>query len=131
MSDEQPDLAEIRRQIAAASALQSQANKPPAPYVPKLPQASQEPAAPAKPKPAKPVRPPKFVCKDCLSTFDQPKRSTPGSFLLELGLWVMFCFPGLLYSIWRLTTSIKSCPVCGSASFIPTSTPAGRKLLSE
>lgn len=31
------------------------------------------------------------------------KTVTPGSFAMELFLWLLFLLPGFIYSIWRLT----------------------------
>jgi len=42
----------------------------------------------------------------------QHKNITKGSFIIELGLWLVFLFPGIIYSIWRLTSKYKGCPKC-------------------
>jgi hypothetical protein len=70
-----------------------------------------------------------FICIVCGSTFDYAKRITEGSFLIEVVLWLFFLIPGLIYSIWRLTSRHDACPACGSGNFVPTDTPVGRKLL--
>ncbi|HEV2348917.1 MAG TPA: hypothetical protein VG028_03620 [Terriglobia bacterium] len=44
---------------------------------------------------------------------------TPGSFAIEIVLWLCFLFPGLIYSIWRLTARHETCPKCGEKSLIP------------
>jgi hypothetical protein len=43
------------------------------------------------------------------------KIKAKGSFLMELVLWLLFCFPGIIYSVWRLTTKAEVCGHCGSA----------------
>lgn len=58
------------------------------------------------------------LCRRC-EQVSIPKRYTPGSFWLELALWIFFCVPGLIYSIWRLTARKYVCPVCGSDELIP------------
>jgi len=48
-----------------------------------------------------------------------PKIVTPGSFAIEVVLWLFFLLPGLIYSIWRLSARHKACPKCGEKSPIP------------
>ena len=69
----------------------------------------------------------KMICTVCGSS-EKPKVSTPGSFFIELVLWLAFIVPGLLYSIWRLSKRHKVCAVCGSALLVPVSSPVGRSL---
>jgi hypothetical protein len=40
------------------------------------------------------------------------KYITKGSVAVELVLWLLFLFPGLVYSIWRLSTKKWVCPEC-------------------
>ena len=40
------------------------------------------------------------------------KHITKGSVAVELVLWLLFMFPGLVYSIWRLSTKKWVCPEC-------------------
>jgi len=35
---------------------------------------------------------------------------TKGHFALEFVLWLCFLVPGIIYSIWRLTTRRETCP---------------------
>jgi hypothetical protein len=93
-----------------------------------------------------------YICTSC-GYVGYPKRLTKGSFWLELFLWLIFVFPvlvyisllstgfvietfpwifalpGLLYSIWRLTSRYDACPKCKNASTIPLDTPIGQELL--
>lgn len=49
------------------------------------------------------------------------KTLTKGSFWLEIVLWLMFIWPGIIYSIWRLTTRQEVCGNCGNeGTLIPT-----------
>lgn len=41
-----------------------------------------------------------------------PKIETPGSFLIEVVLWLCFVVPGLVYSLWRLDKRHPVCPRC-------------------
>ena len=40
------------------------------------------------------------------------KHITKGSVAVELALWLLFMFPGFVYSIWRLSTKKWVCPEC-------------------
>lgn len=71
-----------------------------------------------------------MVCTIC-GFVGKPKNKTQGSFLLEIFLWLCAILPGLLYSIWRLTSKKKICPVCGNPTMIPTNTPRGALLLKQ
>ncbi len=52
-----------------------------------------------------------------------------GSFLVELALWLFFLLPGLIYTIWRLTTKREGCSHCGAADVVPVDSPVGRQLV--
>ena len=71
-----------------------------------------------------------FICTTC-GYVGYPEKSVKGTFLIELVLWLLFLIPGLIYSIWRLTTKQDVCPSCGNPTMIPTDTPIGQKLLSH
>ena len=60
------------------------------------------------------------VCTRC-GTVGQP--AVRGSFAIELVLWLLFCAPGIIYTIWRLA-SPKVCKACGGP-VIPVDSPAG------
>lgn len=70
-----------------------------------------------------------MLCPNC-GTQGWPKRKTQGSFLVELLLWLFFIIPGLIYSIWRLTTRSKVCPQCGAPNMIPLNSPAALQILN-
>jgi hypothetical protein len=71
-----------------------------------------------------------FICASCHSV-GKPKSVVQGSILIELVLWLCFLLPGLIYSIWRLSSKKQACPVCGSAEMIPTDSPRGQELMSQ
>lgn len=52
------------------------------------------------------------------------KQHTRGSILIEIILWMMFLVPGLIYSIWRMTTRKNVCSACGADTLIPIESPA-------
>ena len=70
-----------------------------------------------------------MYCQHC-GTVGQPKTRVKGSFLIELVLWLCFIVPGLIYSIWRLTTKEKVCPKCGMPNMIPADSPKASAALS-
>jgi hypothetical protein len=53
-----------------------------------------------------------------------PKTVTKGSIGIEVILWLCFLIPGVLYSIWRLTTKTEACTGCGGTTLIPCDSPA-------
>ncbi len=69
-----------------------------------------------------------YVCTAC-GHIANPRRITKGSLLIEIALWFFLIIPGLIYSLWRLTSRHSACPVCGSSATIPIDTPKGRELL--
>lgn len=40
------------------------------------------------------------------------KYITKGSFAVEVVLWLLFLLPGIVYSVWRLSSRICTCPRC-------------------
>lgn len=64
-------------------------------------------------------------CMACGSEAD-PITKTKGSILIEIVLWPCFIVPGLIYSLWRITSRQPVCAVCGAANLIPTDSPAAR-----
>jgi len=71
-----------------------------------------------------------MICQTC-GTRGEPKTVTRGSIWIEIVLWLCLIVPGLIYSIWRLTTKQKACPSCGQVSMIPVNTPVGRTLVEK
>lgn len=63
-----------------------------------------------------------LFCTSC-GIVAPPKTYTKGSIVLEIALWLLFCGPGLIYSIWRLTSRYKGCSSCGAANMIPPNSP--------
>lgn len=89
--------------------------------------------APAAPPPAK--RPAsqagRSICGNC-GSIGTPKKTAPGSFLVELALWLCFLVPGIIYSLWRVSTKQPACRSCGALhSMVPLHSPRGRQLAAE
>lgn len=71
-----------------------------------------------------------LICKECGST-EGYKYFTPGSIFIEIILWLCFIIPGLIYTIWRLSSRHKVCKICDSRKLIPVNSPAGRDLINQ
>jgi hypothetical protein len=70
------------------------------------------------------------ICLQC-GYVGSSKRITKGSILIEIVLWLAFIIPGILYSLWRLTTRYDACPSCNAPNMIPVNSPKGRELLAQ
>jgi hypothetical protein len=71
-----------------------------------------------------------LICAACGSR-GTPKTQTKGSIWLEIALWICFLVPGLIYSIWRLTTRQQVCAECGTPGMISVNSPRGRHLAAQ
>lgn len=69
------------------------------------------------------------ICTVCGSS-GQAKTVTRGNMLIELALWLFFLVPGLIYSVWRLSSRYKACAACGNKNIVPVDSPIGKKLAS-
>ena len=70
------------------------------------------------------------VCTNC-GYIGRPVWITKGSFGLEVLLWLVFLVPGLLYSVWRVSSRYAGCPKCKASNMIPGDSPVARKFLSR
>ena len=71
-----------------------------------------------------------MLCSQC-GTAGDTKTQTKGSILIEIVLWCCFLIPGLIYSVWRLSSRGTVCGACGGASLIPANSPVGRQLAAK
>lgn len=71
-----------------------------------------------------------YICTSCGYVGDL-RSVTKGSFLIELVLWLFFLIPGLIYTLWRLTSKHYACPKCGNQTMIPIDTPRGVELVKS
>lgn len=78
------------------------------------------------------------VCPNCGSV-GYPKNRVPGSFVVELLLWIItigIAFAGfwpalvaaLAYSMWRIVARQKVCRECGEKGLVPINSPRGKEL---
>lgn len=67
----------------------------------------------------------KYTCALCKKSFDKPKVYYLGSFVLELGVYILAVFGALFFGLWvliipivysfiRLCSRKKGCPFCKS-----------------
>lgn len=90
---------------------------------------------------AKPVQ---KACSSC-GTVGLPVRYVPGSFLIEVGLFIMCCIVTaiagkggivlfgipVIYSVWRLVKAGDACPACKSLAVVPLDTPVGQQIAAR
>lgn len=69
-----------------------------------------------------------LYCPSCGTTSDGTTH-TRGSIFIELALWLCFLLPGLVYSVWRLSSRQQVCPCCRNPGLIPITSPKARKEL--
>lgn len=70
----------------------------------------------------------RYVCTSCRSLVSG-RRVNAGSGLVEIVCWLILCFPGLIYSVWRRACKRHICERCGHATLIPESSPAAAQIL--
>lgn len=70
------------------------------------------------------------ICTQC-GRQGRAKTITKGSIFIELVLWICFLIPGLIYSIWRLSSRTKACPDCKTPTMISVNSPRGKLLVDE
>ena len=71
-----------------------------------------------------------MVCPSC-GTRGQPSSEVRGSFAIEIVLWLMFIIPGIIYSLWRVSTRTAVCPACKQPGMIPANSPNGQRLIKQ
>lgn len=71
-----------------------------------------------------------MLCPNC-GTKGIQKSITKGSIFIELILWLLFIVPGLIYSLWRLASRYKACPVCKQPGMIPLNSPRAQQILAN
>jgi hypothetical protein len=69
-----------------------------------------------------------WYCQHC-GSLGAPTTRVKGSFVIEVILWFCLLVPGLLYTVWRLTTKEQVCPTCSAPGMIPADSPRARAAL--
>jgi hypothetical protein len=73
---------------------------------------------------------PQSICTSCRSIVT-PDGRAQGSGGVEILLWLLFIIPGLIYTLWRGSKKIITCPICHAPNPIPLATPAGKALVGS
>ena len=71
-----------------------------------------------------------LICTNC-GAVGRVKKDTPGSIWIELILWLLLIVPGIIYSVWRISSRRRVCSSCGSPALVPVESPVGRQLLAK
>jgi len=71
-----------------------------------------------------------MLCKQCGET-GKPVVRARGSMGMELLCWALLIIPGIIYSVWRMTTKRKVCRHCGSEQIIPMTSPVAKQMLAK
>ena len=70
------------------------------------------------------------VCADC-GWIGGPRSRLKGSIGFEVLYWLLFLVPGVIYSIWRLTTRRDVCAACESDAIVSLDSPEGGEILEK
>ena len=70
------------------------------------------------------------ICTTC-GHIGEPASATPGSFRIEVLLWLCFLLPGFIYSLWRLNRRHDACAKCGAATLLPLDSPVARTFAAQ
>lgn len=72
----------------------------------------------------------KVICTIC-GFVGMPKKVVKGNLFVEIILWLLFIVPGLIYSIYRLSSKYLVCQKCSNTSIIPIDSPKGQELIKN
>ena len=56
---------------------------------------------------------------------------TKGSLGIEIVLWLCFIVPGLIYTIWRVSSRGEICSSCGAHTLVPADSPVAVKMRKD
>lgn len=70
------------------------------------------------------------VCAQCETVGDSKVRM-PGSFVVELALYLLWILPGVIYTVWRYTNTERACTACGAKTLLPVDSPAGQRIINS
>lgn len=69
-----------------------------------------------------------MYCTSC-GAVGHSKRHVPSSILIEIVLWICFLILGVIYTIWRYSSSQNVCKFCSMPTQIPARSPLAQKML--
>lgn len=70
------------------------------------------------------------VCKNC-EEIGQVKDVLPGSGWVEFAMFMLFFFPGVIYSTWRRKGTKQICSACGSDQLVAAKTRLGKQIIAN
>lgn len=73
----------------------------------------------------------RWYCTTCGAQTNRPVWVVNGSFATEVLLWLLMVLPGVLYSVWRITTKTQCCKQCRKATLIPIDSPVARAAIDR
>ncbi len=71
-----------------------------------------------------------YLCTNC-GYMGKAKTITRGSLGIEIALWLLFLFPGFIYTLWRFTSKFKGCSKCNKDSLIPADSPKAQAVINK
>ena len=71
-----------------------------------------------------------MICTVCGSK-NNHKKKAKGNIIIEIILWCCYIVPGLIYSIWRISSKRLICLSCGSEALIPENSIIGKKIMED
>lgn len=72
----------------------------------------------------------RMACTSC-GHVGPTKTHTRGQFWVEVFLWLLLLIPGIIYTVWRLSSRTPACAVCGSTQLVPEDSPVGRRIAKD
>lgn len=69
----------------------------------------------------------KKACVKC-GAVAEPKTITKGSLAIEIVMWLLLIVPGVIYSVWRISSRHEGCRVCGGVDLVPINSPKGQEI---
>lgn len=73
----------------------------------------------------------RVICTQCGAMASTGRKVTKGSFFVEIVLWLMMILPGVLYTVWRLTSRATVCRTCGQPTLIPIDSPMAKRQIAQ
>lgn len=70
------------------------------------------------------------ICTNC-GYRGKARKVTKGSILIEIVAWICFIIPGVIYSLWRISSRYYACPKCKAPNMIPLDSPIAQTLISK
>lgn len=69
------------------------------------------------------------VCRNC-GFVGFPRSFTKGDIGTEIVLWLLCLLPGIIYSVWRLSSKYMGCPNCKAPNMIPADSPLAQGIIN-